>query len=344
MRQFSFILGMLLLTCSGFSQRELTAKRVTSELTIDGILDESAWGTADVATDFMNWQPLAGATPSNKTEVKIMYDDKAIYVGAYMQASSRAEIMTELSERDNIGNTDWFGFVLDAYGNGNDGLEFIIASTGVQFDAKVSSNGEDENWNEVWYSAVQITEQGWYAEIKIPYFAIRFPKTDQQNWRFNFMRSMAGTGEKCSFQFIDPLINGFVNQSAKLKGVSNIKSPIRLALSPYITGYIQNNKVGGDNPTTSTGYSYNGGLDLKYGINEAFTLDMTLIPDFGQVQSDDRVLNLSPFEVRYDENRAFFTEGLELFSRANLFYTRRVGGAPIGHHRAYNHAQHNEEV
>lgn len=335
---------LLFLSSLIFSQKEITAFRTSAEVVIDGKLDEGAWDNAETATGFTNWQPLAGSEPSNKTEVKIMYDDKAIYIGAYMKTSSRDEIQTELSERDNIGNTDWFGFVLDTYGSGNDGLEFIIASTGVQFDAKVSSNGEDPNWNEVWFSEVQLTDSGWYAEMKIPYYAVRFPKTENQNWRFNFMRRMAITGEKCSFQYIDPLVEGFINQTAYLKGVSKIKSPIRLSLSPYITGYAQHNSSGGENASTSSGYSYNAGLDLKYGINEAFTLDMTLIPDFGQVQADDLVLNLSPFEVRYDENRSFFTEGIELFSRANLFYSRRVGGTPLGYWNAPGKMQHNEEL
>lgn len=344
MKDVVLILMSVLFALPAFSQKEITALRISDDVVIDGKLDEAAWQGAEIATGFINWQPIAGATPSNETEVKIMYDDRAVYVGAFMKNSSRDEIMTELSERDNIGNTDWFGFVLDTYGNGNDGSEFIISATGVQFDAKISSNGEDENWNEVWYSAVELTDNGWFAELKIPYSALRFPKTKVQNWKVNFMRRMAGTGEKCSFQYIDPLINGFINQTAVLQGVSDIKSPIRLSLSPYVTGYVQQSSSGGENSTTSTGYSYNGGLDLKYGINEAFTLDMTLIPDFGQVQSDDRVLNLSPFEVRYAENRAFFTEGVELFSRANLFYTRRVGGQPVGYWGASHHAQHNEEI
>ena len=339
----AFLLFVLTLN-SVFAQREMTAVRTSDEIVIDGKLDDEAWKQSEVATDFINWQPLAGATPSNATEVRLLYDNKALYIGAYMKASSRDEIKTELAERDNIGNTDWFGFVLDTYGNGNDGSEFIVSATGVQFDAKISSNGEDENWNEVWYSAVTITDDGWYAELKIPYFALRFPKAKNQRWKINFMRRMAATGERCSFQFIDPLIDGFINQSAFLKGVSDIKSPIRLSLSPYITGYVQNSSTGGDDPISSTGYSYNGGLDLKYGINEAFTLDMTLIPDFGQVQSDDRVLNLSPFEVRFAENRAFFTEGIELFSRANLFYTRRVGGQPLGYWNVASQLRSNEEL
>ncbi len=217
MKKLAFILVLILISVYAYSQREISAYRIDSDIVIDGKLDDEAWSNAEVATDFVNWQPLAGADPSNSTEVKIVYDDRAIYVGAYMKNGSREEIQTELAERDNIRNTDWFGFVLDTYGNGNDGSEFIISATGVQFDAKVSSNGEDANWNEVWYSAVELTERGWYAELKIPYFALRFPNSENQNWRVNFMRRMAATGEMCSYQYIDPLIDGFINQSAILK-------------------------------------------------------------------------------------------------------------------------------
>jgi len=298
----------ILTICTATAQRHLNATRITDDIKIDGILDEGIWSTAEIASDFTNFQPTPGIKPTHKTEVRLLYDDKAVYVGAFMKVDSRDDIRSELSARDNIGNTDWFGFVLDTYGNGTEGSEFIVAVTGVQFDAKVTANNEDENWNEVWFSEVSVTDEGWYAEMKIPYSAIRFSKQEQQGWRVNFMRRLAATGEKCSYEYLDPEVQGFINQTAFLDGVANIKSPVRLSLSPYVTGYAQRSTSGGPNSTASQGFSYNGGLDLKYGINEAFTLDMTLIPDFGQTQSDDIVLNLSPFEVRYDENRAFFTK------------------------------------
>jgi len=223
--------------------------------------------------------------------------------------------------------------------------EFLLCATGVQFDANVDANaGENTDWSEVWYSAVDIKDKGWTAELRIPYSAIRFPSKDIQDWRINIMRSIPSKGQKCSFQYLDPEVQGFVNQTAYLKGVSNIKAPLRLSLSPYVTGYVQRNKTPNASPETTNSYSYNGGMDLKYGINDAFTLDMTLIPDFGQVQSDDQVLNLSPFEVRFAENRQFFTEGVDLFTKAGLFYSRRVGGAPIHYWNAYNNLREDERV
>jgi len=344
MRLLLLILISFSINFSISSKKSYSATRIDDEIKIDGKLDDKAWLEVEALTSFTNWQPIAGSTPSRTTEVKIVYDDKAIYLGAYMKTENREEIQTELSMRDDIGNTDWIGFVLDTYGNGTEGSEFILAATGVQFDAKVTSNGEDTDWNEVWFSAVELTEKGWYAEMKIPYSAIRFANTEQQNWRFNIMRRLAKTGEKCSYQYLDPQGSGFLNQSAHLTGVKNIVSPIRLSLSPYITGYVQRASSGGDEAISSTGYSYNGGLDLKYGINEAFTLDMTLIPDFGQVQSDDQVLNLSPFEIQFSENRAFFTEGLDLFNKADIFYTRRVGGTPLGYGNVRNQLSENEYI
>ncbi len=338
MKKHILTLACLCLGFIGLSQKSLQALRINQDIKIDGHLNEAVWSKAEIASDFTNWQPEAGTKPTFKTEVKIIYDDDAIYMGAIMHTDSRDDIQTQLTARDQVGNTDFVGIIIDTYGNGTQGFEFLLCATGVQFDANVDeSSGENSDWSEVWYSDVKITDNGWTAEIRIPYSAIRFPSQEIQDWRINILRSIPSTGEKCSFQFIDPEIQGFVNQTAFLKGVTNIKAPIRLSLSPYITGYIQQNKMPGADPENSTSYSYNGGLDLKYGINDAFTLDMTLIPDFGQVQSDDQVLNLSPFEVRFAENRQFFTEGVDLFTKADLFYSRRVGGVPLH----YWNIQHN---
>jgi len=345
MRRITTVLLLLLSLLTTYAQKEITATRITEPIKIDGKLDEAIWQTAEVATGFTVWQPEAGTKPSQDSEFRILYDDDAIYFGAYMPAASRDDIKTELSQRDDLGNTDWIGVVLDTYGNGTEASEFILGATGVQFDAKVGDNGEDPDWNEVWFSAVQLEDHGWYAEIKIPYFAIRFPNKDEQSWRINLMRRQAATGEKSSFEFIDPTVPGFINQTAYLKGVKDIKSPLRLSLSPYITTYYQHDKQSkAEGGQSSDGYSYNGGLDLKYGINEAFTLDMTLIPDFGQVRSDDQILNLTPFEVRFAENRSFFTEGTELFGKADLFYSRRVGGRPVGYYSAIHNVAEGETL
>ena len=327
------------------AQVSMSATRTIEKVEIDGVLDEDSWRTLPVATDFTTWTPQPGHQATDDTEVRCMYDDNSIYIGARMKVPHRDSIMTELTQRDDIGNTDWFGFVVDTYGNGNDGFEFIVGATGVQFDAKFSDQmGEDTNWDAVWFSAVTLSEDEWIAEIEIPYGALRFANEDEQSWRINFMRSIGRLREKSSWNFIDPAVSGFLTQAGTITNLENISPPLRLSLSPYLSVYAQSYQGGDADPLSSTGYSYAGGMDLKYGINDAFTLDMVLIPDFGQVRSDDIILNLSPFEVRYDENRAFFTEGTELFNQDDLFYSRRVGGAPIGHGDVYSSLEGVEEV
>jgi Domain of unknown function (DUF5916) len=177
------------------------------------------------------------------------------------------------------------------------------------------------------------------VEMKIPYSAIRFPKTGVQEWGINCQRDIRRIRESSSWNFVNPKIQGYVNQGGLLLGIRNIEPPLRLSLSPYVSGYLEKNP---DDPTWQ--FSYNYGADLKYGINQSFTLDMTLIPDFGQVPSDDRIFNFSPFEIRYDEKRQFFTEGTELFNKGGIFYSRRIGAQPIGYNGVYDSLGTNEIV
>ncbi|NNF34593.1 MAG: carbohydrate binding family 9 domain-containing protein [Saprospiraceae bacterium] len=327
------------------AQVSMKATRTFEKVEVDGVLDEESWSSLPIATDFIAWTPQPGLKASDETEVRFLYDDNSIYIAARMAVTDRDSIMTELTQRDDLGNTDWFGFVVDTYGNGNDGFEFIVGATGVQFDAKFSDQqGEDTNWDAVWFSSVTLGDSEWIAEIEIPYSALRFANKDVQSWKINFMRSIRRINEKSSWSFIDPKVSGFLTQAGTITDLEHISPPIRLSLSPYLSVYAQQHNGGSADPFSSTGYSYNGGMDLKYGINDAFTLDMVLVPDFGQVRSDDIILNLSPFEVRYDENRQFFTEGTELFNQDDLFYSRRIGGSPIGHSDVYHSLEGPEEI
>jgi hypothetical protein len=204
----------------------------------------------------------------------------------------------------------------------------------VQLDKRIFGAINDISWNAAWYSAVNINKNGWTAEMKIPYFALRFPETPNQIWGINFQRNLRRYREVSYWKFNNPAIDGFVNQFGEMHGLNDIKSPLRLSVSPYISAY---NDFRTANGKTSSSFTYNYGADIKYGINEAFTLDMTLIPDFGQVQSDNLVLNLSPFEIRFNDFRPFFTEGTELFNKVPaLFYSRRVGGTPLLYNQAFN--------
>ncbi len=307
-------------------QKSLQATKIQEAIKIDGILDEESWNTAAQASDFINVRPIPAKNPSNPTIVKLLYDNDAIYIAANIYETSKDSIMMELTERDQIANTDYFGIILDTYGNGTSAFEFIAMSTGVQFDAIITRFNEDSNWDAVWENAVSSSDDGWIVEFKIPYSAIRFPNKEIQTWKIQFFTKRSRNGEQSVWNYFDPNENNpWLQKTGILQNVKNIKAPLRLSFSPYLSLYGLHSKDLSKEQIKSFGSSYNLGLDLKYGINDAFTLDMTLIPDFGQVQSDDQILNLSPFEVQYQEKRPFFTEGLELFNKGGLFYSRRVG-------------------
>jgi len=336
---------LLLLSSLCYSQKQLDAFKIETEITIDGILDEAPWKEATEANEFITISPNPGKNPKQQSVVKVMYDDEAIYISAVMEEVARDSILTQLTQRDDIGNTDAFGILLDTYKNGTDGLILLVGATGVQYDAKKENNGnEDDDWDAVWFSAVDLREDGWTCEMKIPYAAIRFPEAEEQNWSINFLRIQRRKNLQTAWNPIDPAVNGIFTQGGILKNILNIKPPTRISLTPYISTYALHYHDKNSDPINSTGYSYNAGMDVKYGLNDAFTLDMTLIPDFGQVEADDLVVNLSPFEVQLSEKRPFFTEGLELFSKADIFYTRRIGGTAFGYYDVEDQLSDTEEL
>ncbi|WP_167855472.1 DUF5916 domain-containing protein [Hymenobacter fodinae] len=311
-------------------KRQLQALRITEAIKLDGLLDEPIWQQAPIATDFIQNRPNPGPHEKHPTEVRVLYDDANLYVGAIMHDVSQDSIMRELSARDDIGNSDFFGIFLDTYHDQLNGYSFIVSTGGVQVDARYSpAGGEDGNWNAVWDSRTTMRGTDWLCEMRIPYSAIRFSKAPEQVWGLNFMRQRKRDNQAFFWNEVKPAVDGFVNQWGELRGLRDITPPLRLSLTPYVSSYV-NHFPYQEQGTRNTSTSFNGGADVKWGINESFTLDATLVPDFGQVQSDNQVLNLSPFEVQFQENRQFFTEGTELFNKGNLFYSRRVGATPIG--------------
>ena len=214
------------------------------------------------------------------------------------------------------------------YQDGLNGLEFGVTASGVQFDVKYSDNGNDWDWDAVWLSEVSIVEDGWIVEMKIPYSAMRFADAEEQVWHVNFGRTIRRIREQSWWNEMDPAIGTWFGQYGLTKGIKDIKPPTRLFFFPYVSYYFEHFPQNEDG-VSDWSQSFNAGMDVKYGINDAFTLDLTLVPDFGQVISDNQVLNLSPFEIQFDENRQFFTEGTELFGKADIFYSRRIGGTPL---------------
>lgn len=308
------------------SLKTLSATKVTGGIEIDGQLSENLWSNVPVAKDFTRNFPNPGTPSAQQTEVRVLYDDEAIYIGARMYDTDPDSIFTDLSIRDNFNNSDVFGVFFDTYATGLNGFSFAVSAGGVQQDVQLSIDDQDTNWDAVWESAVSIDDQGWIAELKIPFYALRFSDVLSTEWAINFRRDIRRTRESSDWSFVSPEIDGTTNQTGRLTNLKNINSPIRLSFTPYITLYANNVVNPSEQDKVNWGTSYNGGLDLKYGLTEAFTLDMTIIPDFGQVQSDNQVLNLSPFEVFFEENRQFFTEGIEIFRKGDIFYSRRVGG------------------
>ncbi len=328
-KHFFILLALLFLgkNTLGQSKKSLTTKRTQSKISVDGDLNEPDWQTVKAGTDFIQFSPAYGQAATEKTEVKILYDDDAIYVGAVVHFNDRDSIYDNLAERDNAEETDWLAITFDPYQSGLNGFTFQVSASGVQTDVLNIGEEEDYQWNAVWISKVQINDDNWVAEIQIPYSALRFPKKDIQTWGVNFGRLIYAKREISFWNDTDPNGPALINYMGILEGIENIKSPVRLAISPYISAYLEN----GPDPITNevnTSTRFAGGADIRYGINDAFTVDMTLVPDFGQVRFDNQIYNLSPFEIQFNENRQFFKEGRDLFDKGEIFYSRRIGAEP----------------
>ena len=347
-----FILLLLQLQTKAQTQssKELTDRKTTSVFKIDGKLDEPDWKTAPIATSFVELNPVAFRKEElpNRTEIYFLYNNTGLLIGGYCHEQNKDSIATELIGRDNFGNNDFIGFVFDTYNDKTNATEYFVTPLGEQMDAKIvppdnHGNSEDFSWSSVWESATKIQADGWTFELFIPYSALRFSKKDQQVWGMNIVRKRNKSGKQLFWAPIDPTRNGFLPQEGIITIPEKVNPPLRLSFTPYFSTYFNNypyNKSGTKNTTTSV----NGGMDLKYGINESFTLDATLVPDFGQVQSDNQVLNLTPFETKFNENRSFFTEGTELFNKGNLFYSRRVGSTPLHYNDLNSQLNNNEHI
>jgi len=306
------------------NKKIISAIKITDHIKIDGVLDDNSWSNAVIAKDFIQHEPFNGTLPTHPSEIKIVYDNYAIYIGAILYDSSPDSILRELSLRDKFddANADLFAILINPFDDGINGFEFMVSAAGVQSDGKHTGGDGDPSWDGVWESAAKLTDKGWVAEMKIPYSALRFPDKNIQTWGINFFRNVRRYREWSSWNFVDNNAQEIISQSGQLTDIREIEPPLRLSVTPYVSAYLENNADG------EWGNNFNAGMDLKWGINQSFTLDMILIPDFGQVKSDDQVLNLSPYEIMYNENRAFFTEGTELFNKAGIFYSRRIGSKP----------------
>ena len=321
---FTTLFFLIFFSFEIYSQKKtLQAKSTSENITIDGKMNERIWESAAIASDFIMFEPDNGKPISTdkKTEVKVLYDNDAIYISAILYDNEPNKIQREVTNRDVFGVSDHFSVYINGFNDGQQDFRFFVSAAGVQMDCLATEDYEDFTWDAIWDSEVAITEFGWAVEMKIPYAALRFSKAEKQTWGLNFMREIKRDVQKYTWNRIDTKIGAIIPQAGILEGIESIQTPTRLFLIPYTSAYYQESDIGSDR-------TFKAGLDLKYGINDSFTLDAILVPDFGQTKFDNAILNLLPFEQRFEENRPFFTEGTDLFSKGSLFYSRRIGGAP----------------
>jgi hypothetical protein len=327
-----FLNNLLILTALFFLFSVITTRANTPSATpvyplkktieapvIDGDWNDAIWQGITPTANFVQSEPVENAPPTFDTKVKILYTDNAIYFAAYCYDPEPEHILRQLGTRDDNLNADNFRIDIDPYDAQQDFTSFWVTASGVQGDFKYS----DRNFNAVWESAVSIKHDGWVAEVKIPYSALRFPPEDEQQWSLQMYRHIRRLQEDDVWAPTRRENSNFMDYFGKLTEIRDIDPPLRLSLTPYVNFNLKS--VPDENGNRSFDYDISGGADLKYGINESFTLDMTLLPDFSQVRSDDIINNLSAFETIFDEQRTFFQEGVDLFSKGNLFYSRRIG-------------------
>jgi hypothetical protein len=333
---------LILVNSALFGDNPPTAKivRTTEAPRIDGNINEPVWETATTLTEFRQHSPVFNANPSFPTKVLLLYDNEAVYVAAILSDPHPDSIANQLGERDNEDlNADYFGIGFDTYNNQQDAYYFLVSASDIQVDGRKA----DGTYDAVWESSVKITENGWNVEMRIPYSAIRFPAKATQEWGLQAIRRVRRYREEMQWALEEKGAGDSMIYWGKLSGFENIKPPLRLSFTPYLSANIQHNSDPEykDEPLTS---SFNGGMDIKYGINESFTMDMILLPDFSQVQSDRIQKNLTAFELIYDENRTFFNEGTDLFQKGDLFYSRRIGRTPLKYNSPYYSLDTDESV
>jgi hypothetical protein len=309
--------------------KTITAVRVNPGVSIDGVLDEEFWAKAPRSGNFTQYQPDEGSPATESTFVRVAFDDEALYVGMQMYDSEPDKIISRLTRRDRWVNGDLVHVIVDSYHDHQTAYAFTLYASGTQRDVYYyNDTWSDEDWDAVWDAATKITDWGWSAEYKIPFNCLRFACNGDPTWGIYFSRSIARKNELDRWLYIPESASGFVSEFGHLKGLKITNAPKRLEVRPYGVAYAETEEKSAGNPD---GHDYfaNTGFNLKYGITSNMTLDATINPDFGQVEADETILNLSAFETWYPEKRPFFLEGRKIFETYySLYYSRRIGKPP----------------
>ena len=317
-------------------RKQATAVRIQSgSITLDGRLDDQAWTVAPALTDFVQKEPNEGAPATDGMRVRFAYDDDALYVGAEMDSST--PIQSPLGRRDEGDQAEHLVILLDPYLDRRTSSAFGVSASGVRLDHFYP---EDDDWpndpgfNPVWQARTVRHEDGWSAELRIPYSQLRFTDRDPQVWGLNVRRWIPSRNEEVFWALIPRTEERWTSLFGDLHGISGIRPSRRLELMPYVasSSHLVGNVADGDPFSTGANLQGRVGMDLKFGLGSNLTLEATVNPDFGQVEADPAEVNLTAFETFFDERRAFFLEGSQLLNGRinNYFYSRRIGAAPVG--------------
>lgn len=316
-----------------------------STINIDGSFDETVWQTAIWENNFIQHEPNEGAAPYQQTEFAVLFNENNIYVALKCLDSNPDSISMRVTKRDAT-DGDLAGILFDTYYDKRTAFAFVVSASGVKSDFININDGENEdnNWDPIWWVKTLKTAEGWNAEMRIPLTQLRFDDSNQQIWGLQVLRSVFRKDELSAWQPMQREKNGFASQFGTIKGINNIKPKKTLDLMPYIVAKTERFEKVETNPFKETGKSngYDIGLDAKIGLTNYFTLDLTVNPDFGQVEADPSEVNLSTYETFFEEKRPFFIEGKNILTYKlnfgdgdlaydGLFYSRRIGRKP-----AYN--------
>jgi len=313
--------------------------------TIDGLLDDAAWDVVEWENDFIESRPDENTPPSNQTRFKITNDRRFLYFAFQCLDSEPDKIVKRLSRRDTF-DGDWIGVFIDSYHDKRTAFGFIVSAAGVKSDVFESNNGgnEDESWNPIWYTKANVDSEGWTAEMKIPLSQLKFGKSVEQVWGLEVMRRHFREEERSVWQRLPVDTPGFISEFGELHGLLNLEPQKQLEIQPYTVASLRTYEAEEGNPfRDGNDGKITGGLDAKIGITNDLTLDLTINPDFGQVEADPSAIALDGFQIFFQEQRPFFVENKNIFdyrisnSEAgntfgsdNLFYSRRIGRSPQG--------------
>ena len=341
------LISVILFLCTLLSAQDTIQRKsynatfTTTPPIIDGSIEDDAWLTGSWGGDFTQLEPHNKANPSQMTEFMVLFDENNIYVAFKAYDTNPDSIVRRISRRD-AGEGDFVGISFDSYHDLQTGFTFVTNAAGVKNDFVWVRDGqvEDDTWDPIWFTGAKLYDWGWAAEMRIPLTQLRFRITDSGMWGMEVLRQIFRNQETSLWQPIDRNASGIIHNFGKLTGMTGIKPRKQADITPFVVGSIETFEKEAGNPfATGTSWKYNGGLDAKFGVTNNMTLDLTVNPDFGQVEADPSVVNLTAYETFFEEKRPFFIEGNNITSFGtgvgdsdlgydNLFYSRRIGRSP----------------